>query len=117
MLIQEPEHLWLDQSTIQSRFPKVLRICQYKEGLVTEFGSSGDGQTSWNINLRRNHMDHEIPEINELFECLNQIKLDANEDYLTWSPGNGGKFSVSNCYKYCINRQLNNQLNRVQDCL
>lgn len=58
-----------------------------------------DGEYAWNLQLRRNLMDHELQETGELFGWLVSMQLNDKKDSTVWGTADRKTFAVTVCYK------------------
>lgn len=75
---------------------KILKLCQWQKGFVVDFGE--ERKVSWNLHLRRNPLDFEIPELSEMLNVLEPVPLSQGRDKLQWSKSPNGNFLVKSCY-------------------
>ncbi|KAK1327166.1 hypothetical protein QJS10_CPA01g01634 [Acorus calamus] len=51
---------WLGDSSLKTRFPRLFKISQLKEGMINRFWSSDETGGGWNLQMRRNLRDEEV---------------------------------------------------------
>lgn len=96
------DHLWLGNTVLKTRYPKIFSLCQLQQDFIKDFGRMEGNQISWNLHLRRNLRDSEFPELADLLTVLSKVQLFIGEDKLVWRSDKKGNFSGGNCYSYLL---------------
>ena len=87
---------WLGESPIHVQFPNLFRLCEDPDILIVDCVSSGN----WNLRFRRSLNLSEQKNLEILYENLNKVVLNGEEDEVLWALDNSRKFSTRSLYRY-----------------
>lgn len=79
----------------------MYRLSPKKEGYVADFADKGDVQRGWNMELRRQLMKSEIPELSELLGCWDSVKLNEERTHYFGAQRKGRLFLSKQATKCC----------------
>lgn len=88
---------WLDNSALSLRFPRLYRVAQLQNGLVS---SHWDGDTlSWAVYFRRLLKEDEILDFQQLIHGLSSKKVGDLSASWIWKLETSGNFTVNSLFK------------------
>lgn len=80
-------------------FPNLYNVSRKKNNVVSQFYfRDQEGNSNWNLDLRRRLSDVEIAEAGDLSHKLQNVTLNEDEDRRNWKWTADGAFTVRSCY-------------------
>ena len=97
------EDNWLGTNTLKELFPSLFRLSTLKSQPISAFLDAPrmqiEGFTSWNFHFRRNLMDREIEQLQELLHRMERLTLCSGvEDKRVWLADTSGIFSSKSAF-------------------
>jgi mannosylglycoprotein endo-beta-mannosidase len=95
--------VWLGESSLEGRFPRLFGISTQQEDLIGEMGGWEGEVWEWRLVWRRNFFVWEEALRDELVELLASCNISRVDDMWRWKPGLEGVFSVKSTYIFLDN--------------
>lgn len=95
--------LWWGETTLDTTYPRLLRIAMHKSAMVVEVLSLGINGINWNLLFTRDLYEWEISIVGELMENLCLVFIDrADRDSRIWAPSADDTFSFKSFFNILI---------------
>jgi hypothetical protein len=99
------EDVWLGNSTLRDRFPRLFSILIQQQATVASLRPS-NGEEGWNLLWRRRLFVWESNLLIEMMKLINHISLTGEVDRWTWIGGDTDLFTVKDAYAKVSNLLL-----------
>lgn len=97
------EDTWCEERSLKQEFEDIYVLVVDPKALVATNVSGNGGAIVWNLALRRNLFNWEIPRVTELLARLQASHINlTQEDRRVWKAASEGEFSVRSCYVHVI---------------
>jgi hypothetical protein len=98
--------MWVDNQTLEQRFPRLFSISTQKDDVITEVGSWREGMWRWDLRWRRSFFVWEEQLLHQLEAAINNVEIVDTDDTWVWNPDVDGGFSVKSLYVYLARELL-----------
>ncbi|XP_056691767.1 uncharacterized protein [Spinacia oleracea] len=100
--------LWLGDSPLKTKFPKLFRLCLHPSGTVFSFGFWNGRKWEWSFHWAREFRPHDITEWNNLLTLIDRVNFNPEiPDSFIWTPHKSGVFSVKS-FSFEMAKSLSN---------
>ncbi|XVF85746.1 hypothetical protein PTKIN_Ptkin17bG0142100 [Pterospermum kingtungense] len=102
---------WIPGVILKVNFPRIYALAMLKEGKVNDYGYFDNNKWIWNIPLRRDVFDWEIPQWNHFCSLLqNYCICNTIEDKLVWKDSCSGRYTSKYfCWKFLKDNNLSHE--------
>jgi hypothetical protein len=94
------KEVWLGESSLASRFPRLFGISNQSEAVVSEVGRWENGVWRWRLEWRRRFFVWEEELYQDLLDVLALATISFVDDRWVWNPGLEEGFSVKSTYVF-----------------
>jgi hypothetical protein len=92
--------IWVDNISLEHRFPRLFSISTQKDAMVQNVGSWMNGEWRWELTWRRNFFVWEEALVLELDVVINGVMLAEVVDSWVWKPNLDDGFTVKSLFEY-----------------
>ncbi|GAU41394.1 hypothetical protein TSUD_244790 [Trifolium subterraneum] len=79
--------IWMDHSTLKSRYFNLFSLSQDKEGKISDMGEWTNNAWSWNLHWTRTLKAEEADQAADLESCISAVTLQSvSRDSICWTP-------------------------------
>lgn len=90
---------WVDEDSLQNRFPRIFELAQSKLLVVAEAYRVCSDRVEWSVNVTRHLNNWEIKEYENLLQIL-EAKNVKDSDQVIWELEKRGEFTVGSYYRF-----------------